>query len=209
MKLRAPRANDPEMTPERKYEISALDLSGSRYTVEQTGQDENFRPEYEASDAAGDTLFSGVYNMYQDESEFPLVDTGGNEIATVKASGTWDVAGDYLLTDGRTGEDVVVLDNDLSLLQDTWRIRDPDDGSLLAEIDSRGALVTVGRKLLPFGQWIAHEYEITDPDGDPVGTITGEFSILDRYEIEIDDPGSVPTDPVVVGAMVIDAIQGN
>lgn len=197
------------MTPARRHEISAIDLSDDQYTVEQTGQDENFRPEYEASDAAGETLFRGTYNMYQDPDELVFVDANGDEILTVEASGDWDVAGDYLLTDSLTGEDLVVLDNDFSLLRDTWRIRDAEDGTLLGEIESRGALLTLGRKLLPFGRWIAHEYEVTDATGDPVGSITGEFSILDRYEIRIDDPGSVPVDPIVVGAIVVDAIQGN
>lgn len=117
--------------------------------------------------------------LYQGKDEFPFVDTGGNGIATVKAKRTWDVAGDYLLTDSQTGEDLVVLDNDFSLGRDSWRIRDADDGSLLAEIDSRGALLILDRKLLPFGQWIAHEYGIADPEGDPVGTIASGFAIFD------------------------------
>lgn len=66
--------------------------------------------------------------LYQGKNEFPFVDTGGNGIATVKAKRTWDVAGDYLLTDSQTGEDLVVLDNDFSLDRDSWRIRDADDG---------------------------------------------------------------------------------
>lgn len=197
------------MTGAEQYAFTALDLSGTEFTVEQTGRDENFRPEYEARDVTGDTLFQGTYQMYEEQDEFPFVDAEGNEIVTVTASGTWDVAGDYCLTDSHTGEDLLVLDNDLSLVQDTWRIRDADDGSLLAEINSRGALVTLGRKLLPFGQWIAHEYEITDAAGDPVGTIEGEFAIFDQYDIDLTDTSSVPAEPIVIGAIVIDAIQGN
>lgn len=166
------------MTTPRQYELTAIDLSGTQYTVEQTGRDKNFRPEYEARNITGDTIFRGTYKMYEEEDEFPFVDADGNEVFTVKASDTWDIAGDYLLTDSQTEEDLIILDNDFSLFQDTWRIRDADDRSLLAEINSRGALVTLGRKLLPFGQWIAHKYEITDAEGDPVGSIEGEFAIL-------------------------------
>jgi len=195
-------------TPQQ-YEIAALALSGSQYTVEQTGTDKNFQPEYEARDVTGDTIFRCTHQMYEGNDTFPFLDTDGTELFTVKASGKWDVAGDYLLTDSQTGEDLVVLDNDLSLFQDTWGIRDAGDGSLLAEINSRGALFTVGRKLLPVGQWIGHKFEITDAEGTTVGTIESGFAMFDQYEITISDSSSVPIDPIVAGTVVIDAIQGN
>lgn len=197
------------MDSEDQYRPAALDLSGSQYTVEQTGRDENFRPEYEARDVTGDTVFRGTYDMYQSGDDFPFVDDDGTELFTVTASGSLDVAGEYTVTDSHTGSEVFVLDNDLSLVRDTWRIRDADDGSLLAEVTSRGTLVTVGRKLLPFGGWIAHEFEITDGEGDPIGSIEGEFAMFDQYEVSITDASSVPAEPLVIGAMVIDAVQAN
>jgi uncharacterized protein YxjI len=199
------------MTSSQQYGLSEIDLSGSQYTVEQTGRDKNFRPEYEARDVAGDTLFRTTYQMYEERDEFPFVDADGTEICRVKAIDTWDIAGDYLLTDSQTEKDLVIFDNDLSLLQDTWRIRDAEDESLLAEINSRGALVTLARKLLPVGQGIAHKYEITDSEGGSVGSIEGEFALFDfdQYEITLTDTSSVPTEPIVIAAIVIDAIQGN
>lgn len=199
------------MIDTQQYGPAAMDLSGSQYTVEQTGRDQNFRPEYEARDVAGDTLFRTTYQMYDGTDEFPIVAADGTEICRVKAIETWDVAGEYLLTDTQTTEDLVILDNDFSLLQDTWRIRDADDESLLAEISSRGALISLARKLLPGGHTIAHTYEITDANGNPVGSIEGEFALysFEQYEITLTDTSSIPTDPVVIGAIVIDAIQGN
>jgi uncharacterized protein YxjI len=199
------------MIDSQQYELSAIDLSGSQYTVEQTGRDKNFRPEYEARDVAGDTIFRTTYQMYEGKDEFPFVDADGTEIGLVKAIDTWDIAGDYLLTDSHTDEELIILDNDLSLLQDTWRLRDVDDRSLLAEINSRGALITIARKLLPAGQGIAHKYDITDSEGNPVGSIEGEFALFDfdQYEITLTDTSSVPTEPVVIAAIIIDAIQGN
>ncbi|WP_049987869.1 hypothetical protein [Halobellus rufus] len=199
------------MATSQQYELSRIELSGSQYTVEQTGRDKNFRPEYEARDVAGDTVFRTTYQMYEEKDEFPFVDADGTEICRVTAIGTWDIAGDYLLTDSHTDEELVILENDLSLLQDTWRIRDADDGSLLAEINSRGAVYTLGRKLLPAGQGIAHKYNITDADGDLVGSIEGEFAFFgfDQYEITLTDTSSIPTEPMVIGAIVIDAIQGS
>ncbi|MFC6835323.1 hypothetical protein [Halomarina ordinaria] len=192
----------------RDYELAAVDLAGSQFTVEQTGRDENFRPEYEARDVTGDTVFRGTYNMYQNPGEFSFVDADGDEVVAVTASGALDIAGDYLLTDSQTGEDLVILENDLSPSRDTWRIRDADDRSVLAEINSRGALVTLGRKVLPFGQWIAHEYTITDTEGERVGSIESEFAMFDEYAVTLSDTSAVPTDPIVVGTAVIDAVQG-
>ncbi|WP_128906474.1 LURP-one-related/scramblase family protein [Halorubrum amylolyticum] len=197
------------MRAPRRYDITGLGLSGTQYTVEQTGTDKNFRPEYEARDVTGDTIFRCTYNMYEGTDSFPFVDADGTELFTVTAGGAWDIAGDYLLTDSRTGADLVVLDNDVSLFQDTWRIRDAEDGSLLTEIDSRGALFTVGRKLLPAGQWIGHEFELSDAEGNSIGTIESGFGAFDRYEIAISDASLVPVDPIVAAAVVIDAIQEN
>ncbi len=193
----------------QQYEISGLGLSGTEYTVEQTGQDKNFRPEYEARDVTGDTILRCTYNTYEGQNGTPFVDDDDNELLTVTASGTLDMAGNYLLTDSQTEEDLIVLDNDFSLFQDTWRIRDAEDGSLIAEISSRGGLITVGRKLLPVGQFIGHKFEIADAEGNSVGTIESDFAINDQYEITISDASSVPIDPIVVSAVVIDAIQGN
>jgi len=197
------------MRDPQRYEISSLGLSGTEYTVEQTGTDKNFRPEYEARDVTGETIFRCTHEMYEGNDTFPFVDTDGTELFTVEATGNWDIAGDYLLTDGQTGEDLVVLDNDVSLVQDTWRIRDAEDESILATINSRGALYTLARKLLPAGQWIGHSFEIADPEGSSVGTVESGFAVFDRYEVTIRDRSSVPAGPIVAATVVIDAIQEN
>jgi len=193
------------MSSSTAYDIGAVDLSDDRYTVEQ----HSIRNKYEAMDAEGNTVLRGKHEMFKVKDEFPFTDPDGNEAFTIKASGVMDIAGDYLLTDGQTGDELVILDNDFSILQDTWTIRDADDRSVLAEITSRGAVITLARQFLPFGEWIPHKYEIVDETGAHVGQIDGQFSLKDRYEISIDDASSVPKEPIVAGAMVIDAIQGN
>ncbi|QLH79772.1 hypothetical protein HZS55_21830 [Halosimplex rubrum] len=187
------------------YDITGIELGDDSYTVEQS----LIRNKYKAMDAAGNVVLRGKQKMLKMKEEFPFTDGNDNEVFTVKAGGIIDVAGNYVLSDAQTGEDLVVLDNDYSLLQDTWKIRDARDESKLAEINSRGALVTMARNLVPFGGWIPHKYEITDLDGNHVGSIDGQFSLKDRYEITIDDASSVPKEPIVAAAMVIDAIQGN
>jgi uncharacterized protein YxjI len=193
------------MSRRQSYDISGLDLTDDSYTVEQS----LIRNKYKAMDAAGNVVIRGKQKLFKLKEEFPFVDDQGNEVFTVKASGIVDLAGDYILKDAQTGADIVVLDNDFSLMQDTWRIRDADTGEVLAQIDSRGAAVFLARGLLPFGELIPHKYEITDAHGGHVGRIDGQFSIRDRYEITIDDASNVPKEAIIAASMVIDAIQGN
>jgi len=186
-------------------DIQGVDLTDDRYTVEQS----LIRNKYAASDADGNTVLRGKQKMFKMKEEFPFTDGDGNDAFTVTAGGIVDVAGNYVLSDAQTGEDLVVLDNDFSIFQDTWTIRDADTEAKIAQIDSRGALVTMARAYVPLGALIPHKYEITDAEGAHVGNIDGQLSIRDRYEITIDDASNVPKEPVVAAAMVIDAIQGN
>jgi uncharacterized protein YxjI len=193
------------MSSQREYDIQGIDLSDDRYVVEQS----LIRNKYRAMDSDGNVVLRGKQKLFKLKERFPFVDADGEDVFEVKAGGIIDVAGNYVLTDSRTDEDVVVLDNDLSIFRDTWTIRDAGDESKIAEINSRGALITLARNVVPFGEWIPHRYEISDRDGDHVGTIAGKFSLKDRYEIVIDDASDVRKEPVIAAAMVIDAIQGN
>ena len=188
-----------------KYDINGLDLTDDTYVVEQA----LVRNKYKAMDVDGNIVLRGKKKMLKMKEKFPFVGPNDEELFEVNAGGIIDVAGNYVLTDSQTGEDLVILDNDYSIFQDTWRIRDADTEEKLAEINSRGALVTLARNNLPFGGWIPHKYEITDQNGAHVGNIDGKFSLKDRYEITIDDASNVPKEAVIAAAMVIDAIQGN
>ena len=193
------------MSEHGSYDIQGIELTDDNYVVEQS----LIRNKYKAMDKAGNVVVRGKQKMFKLKEEFPFVDANDNEAFTVKAGGMLDVAGNYVLSDAQTGEEIVILDNDYSILQDTWKIRDARTEAKIAEINSQGALVTVARNVVPFGGWIPHKYEITDVDGRHVGNIDGQFSLKDRYEITIDDASSVPKEAIIAAAMVIDAIQGN
>ncbi|WEL18985.1 Uncharacterized protein SVXHr_2848 [Halorhabdus sp. SVX81] len=189
----------------KSYDIEGIELTDDRYTVVQS----LIRNKYRAEDEQGNVVLRGKQKLFKLKEKFPFVDADGEEVFTVTAGGILDVAGDYVLSDARTGEDIVILDNDYSIFQDTWKIRDARTEAKLAEINSRGAMVTLARAYVPFGGWIPHKYEITDLDGDHVGRIDGELSLKDRYDIVIDDASDVPKEPIVAAAMVVDAIQGH
>lgn len=193
------------MATARTQSIRGIDLEDDEYTVVQS----LVRDKYRAEDPAGNVVLRGRQKMLKMEEEFPFVDADGNEVFTVEAGGIIDVAGNYVLQDAQTGEEVVILDNDYSMVQDTWTIRDARTEAKIAEINSRGSAATLARKLLPFGGVIPHKYEITDLDGNHVGTISGQLSLKDTYDIVIDDASGVPKESIVAAAMVIDAIQEN
>lgn len=78
----------------------------------------------------------------------------------------------------------------------------------LCVLDTRfGALTTLARSKLPLGGLIQPKYEITNADGGHVRMIRGKLSLRDRYVVTIDDASTVPTEPIVATATVIDAIQ--
>ncbi|WP_435551700.1 LURP-one-related/scramblase family protein [Natrinema sp. CGMCC1.2065] len=189
------------------YDIKGLDLSADQYTVEQN----LIRNEYRALDDRGNTVLEGKQKTFKLKEEFPFVDADGDDVFTVTAQQIRDYEGQYVLTDARSGEDVVVLDHEYSLLEQimgaTWTIRDPETDAELAAITSRKFVGLFRTGLL--GNLIPHHYEITDADGGHVGSISGQLSMKDRYDIEIDDASSVPRVPVVAAAMVIDAIEGH
>ena len=193
------------MADAESIDIAGIELTDDEYTVEQS----LIRNKYKATDADGNVVLRGKQKMFKMKEEFPFTDAEGNDVFTVKAGGLIDVAGNYVLSEADSGEDLVVLDNDFSIFQDTWTIRDADSESKVAQIDSRGAVVTLARHYVPLGTLIPHKYEITDEEGGHVGTVEGQLSIRDRYEITIDDASNVPKEPIVAAAMVIDAIQNN
>lgn len=189
----------------QSYDISGIDLADDHYVVEQS----LIRNKYRAKDDGGDVVLRGKQKLFKLKEKFPFVDGDGEAVFTVDATGMLDVAGNYVLSDAQTEEELVVLDNDFSIFQDTWRIRDADDGTKLAELNSRGAVYTLARHYVPFGGLIPHRYEITDASGGHVGTIESQITVRDRYDVTIDDASSVPKEPVVAAAMVIDAIQAH
>ncbi|MFB6146612.1 MAG: LURP-one-related/scramblase family protein [Halobacteriaceae archaeon] len=191
-----------------EYDISTVDLDDDRYTVTQS----LIRNKYRATDSSGAVVLQGKQKLFRMKEEFPFVDGDGEPAFTVKAGGVLDIAGSYALVDEGTGEPVVSLEEQWTLFVDRWKVRDPDTEAVLAEITSRSRLVMVLRHIPYAGalfQLLPHRYEITDPDGDHVGTIDGAFSLRDTYEVEIDDASDVPREAVVAAAMVIDAIEGN
>jgi uncharacterized protein YxjI len=187
------------------YDISTVDLDDDRYEVKQA----MVRNKYEVRDSNGNLALRGKQKMLKMKEEFPFVNGDDEDAFTVKAGGIMDVAGTYTITDDGTGEDVVVLDEDLSLFAENWTIRDPDSGETLATIRSKSKVLSVLRHLIGAANLFPNKYEIFDPDGGHVGNITGQFSLKDTYTVTIDDASDVPKEAVLATACVLDALENN
>jgi uncharacterized protein YxjI len=195
-----PSTSDPASTP---YDISTVDLDDDRYEVTQSA----IRNKYVVRDSAGDVVLRGKQKMFKMKEEFPFVTGDGEDAFTVKAGGIMDIAGNYAITDAGTGEEVVVLDEDLSLFVENWTVRDPDTGESLATIRSKSKPLAALRHLVAVANLIPNKYEIFDADGDHVGDIEGQFSLRDTYTVSIDDASAVPKEAVVAAACVLDALE--
>ena len=185
------------------YDISTVDLHDDRYVVKQPA----IRNNYVVRDSAGDAVLRGKQKLFKMKEEFPFV-TGDDEDAfTVKAGGIMDIAGNYAIRDAGTGEEVVVLDEDLSLFVENWTIRDPETGAPLATIRSKSKLFSALRHLISVANLVPNKYEIFDADDNHVGDIEGQFSLRDTYTVSIDDASSVPKEAVIAAACVLDALE--
>ncbi|EMA38438.1 LURP-one-related/scramblase family protein [Halococcus hamelinensis] len=185
--------------------LAGIELTDDEYRVVQS----LVRNKYRAYDSTGDVVLKGSQKMFRLKEEFPFVGPDGDPVFTVTAGGILDVAGNYTLTDDVTGEPVVVLDRQWTMLTDKWTLRDPDDESVIARIESGSMLADLLRYATDLFSFIPHSYEITDAGGGHVGSIDGRFSLRDEYTVRIDDASDVPKEAVVAAAMVIDAIEGN
>ena len=185
--------------------LAGIELTDDEYRVVQS----LIRNKYRAYDSAGDVVLKGSQKRFRLKEEFPFVDADDDPVFTVTAGGILDIAGNYTLTDDVTGEPVVILDRQWTMLTDKWTLRDPDDESVVARIESKSTLADLLRYATEFFSFIPHAYEITDAGGGHVGSIDGRLSLRDEYSVRIDDSEAVPKEAVLAAAMVIDAIEEN
>jgi uncharacterized protein YxjI len=192
------------MEPPAQRDIGGVVLDDDAYTVEQS----HFRNKYKVYDSTGNLVLKSKQKMFKMKEEFPFYDADGNVVFRVKAKNVFDVAGDYVLVDERSGEPVVVLDKNFTFFHHRWTIRLPD-GTELAEVASRSALLEALRSIIDVLSFLPHKYSITTPEGDSIGEIEGHFSLRDKYDVRIHDAESLPKTALVAGAIAIDALEGN
>jgi uncharacterized protein YxjI len=185
--------------------MESIELEDNQYHVEQAW----IRNKYQAYNSRDELVFKGKQKLFKMKEEFPFVDENGDELFRVEAGGYLDIAGDYTIIDDETDEPEAILDNQFNFFHHQWKIREPDSEDVVAEIESVNAIFMILRSLHWLLSIFPFEYEIRDANDQQIGTIEGHWSLKDKYDIELHPSTDVPKEPVLVAAMVIDAIEGN
>lgn len=186
--------------------ITGIDLTDDSYTVEQG----LVRSKYKAMDADGNVVLRAKKKLVSVGDTFPFQDDDGNDVFEVSSEFGLNTKRDYILRDAQTEEEVVLLDDKLSLFSQKWQLRDPDSEDVIATIETKNKLVAFLRPRLSIaGKLLPRAFDIESADGQHIGTIEGQLSLNDTYEIDIEDTHGAPREAIVAAAMVIDAIEGN
>lgn len=142
----------------------------------------------------------------KEDFRFTDADTGAERFR-VKADSVLDIAAAYDIVDSETGERVgSVRRSAFSFAKHEYELLGPD-GQTVAYIREDSVLKAIIRRnvttFLPF------TYNIESPAGESLGSIHESFSFRDKYQIDLADTASVDPRLVVVGAVVVDAIEEN
>jgi uncharacterized protein YxjI len=159
------------------------------------------------AEGAEDPILRSAQKKLRLKEDFRFEDPEtGEEVFRVKADSVLDISAAYDIVDSRTGERVgAVKRGAWSFLHHEYDLLDAD-GNVVGEIREDSPMMALARRFL--STLIPFSYEVATPDGTVVGEIGGAFSLRDRYTISLH---SDDIDPrlVVVGAVVIDAIEEN
>ncbi|MFC6823934.1 hypothetical protein [Halopelagius fulvigenes] len=142
----------------------------------------------------------------KEDFRFTDADTG-EERFRAKADSVLDIAAAYDIVDSKTGERIgSVKRSAISFAKHEYALLGPD-GETVAYIREDSVLKAIIRRnvttFLPF------TYNVEGPSGESLGSIHESFSFRDKYQIDLTDTASVDPRLVVVGAVVVDAIEEN
>lgn len=140
----------------------------------------------------------------------------GEKIFRVISSRLLNISNNYNVQDERNGEIMAVLDRKRTLLNQVWRIRDPQDSSLVATIKNESTMLQFLRTyfgLVPvipnIFALLPHTYSVTDVNDNHIGELEGELSIRDEYQLNLQDSGQLEREDMIASIIAIDALEGN
>lgn len=140
----------------------------------------------------------------------------GENVFRVISSRLLNISNNYNVRDERNGEVMAVLDRKRTLLNQVWRIRDPQDSSIVATIKNDSTVLQFLRTyfgLIPvipnIFALVPHKYSVTDVDNNKIGELEGELSIRDEYQLNLQDSGQLEREDMIASIIAIDALEGN
>jgi uncharacterized protein YxjI len=150
-------------------------------------------------------ILSSRQKRFRLKEEFRFTTEDGTEAYRVKAGSVLDVATTYDIVDVRTDERVGSVKRSVkSLFKHEYTLLDAA-GTAVAILREDSRLLAALRRLVT--TLIPFSYDIVAPDGTELGSVDEQFSLRDRYRIEL--TGDVDPRLAVIGTVVVDAIEGN
>ncbi|WP_380681328.1 hypothetical protein [Salinigranum sp. GCM10025319] len=153
----------------------------------------------------GELILSSAQKRFRLKEDFRFSTPDGEEAFRVRADSVLDVAAGYDIVDSRTDERVGSVKREIkSMFRHEYSLLDAD-GNVVGTLREDNHLMAALRRLI--STLIPFSYDIVAPDGSVVGSVDEQFSLRDRYTVEL--TGDVDPRLVVVGTIVVDAIEGN
>ncbi len=173
-----------------RYELSALAADGS---------------------TAGEPLARIDRAAFKAREKLDAYATDGQRMFALQAQQLLDVGGRYVVTDA-AGERIGELRKLFleSLVRSTWEVWD-GTGALVATVRERSALLAVTRRLIDAVPLpIPYHFDLSGPDGAPIGTFRRLRTVRDRYALELtgDPDRSIDRRLALALAVALDALQG-
>lgn len=193
--------------------ISGLNLSDSYYRIKQ----HLFLTRYSIFDQNDEKVLKAKKKILSIKTNIPFIRPEEEEpVFRVLSARFPNISNNYKVMDEQKDEELAVLDRKRTLLNQVWRIRNPNDNSIVATIQNENTMLQFLRTyggmvpLIPnFFALAPHTYSITDVNDNKIGELAGELSIRDEYELNLKDSGELDRESMIASIIAIDALEGN
>lgn len=193
--------------------IAGLDLTDNYYRVRQ----QLILSRYSVYDQNDNKILKARNKIFSLKTDIPFSIPGEDEpVFRVLSERLLNISNNYELREEGSDDLLAVIDRKRTLLNQVWRIRDPDDNSIVATIQNDNTMLQFLRTyggivpLIPnFFALIPHTYNVTDVNDQKIGELDGELSIRDEYDLNLKDSGELDRESMIASIIAIDALEGN
>lgn len=182
--------------------IVEVDLTSETYTVKES----LVRDRYRVYDHNDELLLEADRRELRAQREFHFRDSDGDVAFSVQEG---NIDGDFFIVPPGTDSPLVILERDSALLNEEWNVRHGSNERLLATIESRGPMLEFFRCYVPMMGVLPHTYTIEDADGEELGELSGQYTLSDSYELDVETATDADREPLVAAALSIDALDVN
>ena len=167
------------------------------------------RKKYKILDSDDEPVFKAKPKLMKMKDEIPIKNMDDEVVARVKARQRMDVSGSYDVVDEETGEKIAVLDSQLDFLTQNWTVREPENESKVAELQSRSKIYGALRSISEIMQLLPHRYDIYEPQDNDIGSAEGQLSRKDTYEVNYSKDTDLNSFVLALTIISIDAFEEN